>query len=104
MARLAWLDQEPLSQSRRYWLKHGTQTVRATIEALESRLDLASLQPDGAAGSLEFNDLGHVRITVARPLPLDRYADNRANGRFILIDEATHQTAAAGMVEEIVRG
>jgi len=102
-ARLAWMDAEPLSRDRRYWLKHGTQTVRATIESLESKLDLATLLP-APATSLEFNDLGTVRIAVARPLPLDRYEDNRANGRFILIDEATNHTVAGGLVSEVAHG
>ena len=51
------------------------------------------------ASSLEFNDLGTVRIAVARPLPLDRYEANRSNGRFILIDEATNATVAAGLIQ-----
>ena len=102
-ARLAWLDREPLARERRYWLKIGTQSVHATIEALESRLNLATLEPEATA-ALEFNDVGTVRMVLARPLPLDRYRDNRANGRFILVDEATHQTAGAGMIEEIAHG
>ena len=102
-ARLAWLDREPLARDRRYWLKLGTQSVHATIESLESRLDLATLQPE-TASALEFNDVGTVRIALARALPLDRYRDNRTNGRFILVDEATHQTAGAGMIEEIAHG
>ena len=100
-ARLTWLDREPLSAGRRYWLKHGTQTVRATIETLESRLDLETLTPDAVAQSLEFNDLGSVRIAVARPLVADRFADNRATGSFILVDEASHHTVAAGMIAEV---
>ena len=103
-ARLTWLDRDPLAQGRRYWLKHGTQTVRATIEALQSRLDLETLRPDAGAGTLEFNDLGSVRIAVARALVADRYADNRATGSFILIDEATHHTVAAGMIDEVAHG
>ena len=103
-ARLAWMDSEPLARQRRYWLKHGTRTVRATIESLDSRLDLASLQPDAGVQTLEFNDIGTARIAVASPLPLDRYGANRANGRFILIDEATQHTVAAGMVSEVARG
>ena len=103
-ARLTWLDRDPLSTGRRYWLKHGTQTVRATIEALESRLDLETLQPDAAADTLAFNDLGSVRIAVARALVVDRYADNRATGSFILIDEATNHTVAAGMISEVAGG
>ncbi len=103
-ARLTWLDREPLSTGRRYWLKHGTQTVRAGIEALESRLDLATLQPDASATTLGFNDLGTVRVAVARPLIADLYAANRATGSFILIDEATHHTVAAGMISEAANG
>jgi sulfate adenylyltransferase subunit 1 len=103
VANLAWLDLEPLARERRYWLKHGTQTVRASIESLDSKLDLVTLE-GAPATSLEFNDLGTVRIAAARPLPLDRYEDNRANGRFILIDEATQRTVAAGLVSEVSHG
>jgi sulfate adenylyltransferase subunit 1 len=102
-ARLTWLDREPLSSGRRYWLKHGTRTVRATIET-ESRLDLETLLPDTAAERLEFNDLGRVRVAVAQPLVADRFADNRAGGSFILIDEATHHTVGAGMISEVFHG
>ena len=98
-ARLAWLDPEPLVPGRRYWLKHGTQTVRATIDALESRLDLETLEP-GKADTLAFNDIGTVRISTGRALVADRYADNRATGSFILIDEATNHTVASGMIAE----
>ena len=103
-ARLTWLDRDPLTTGRRYWLKHGTQTVRAGIEALESRLDLATLQPDSSATTLDFNDLGTVRLAVARPLIADLYAANRATGSFILIDEATNHTVAAGMISEAANG
>jgi sulfate adenylyltransferase subunit 1 len=103
-ARVTWLDRDPLSTGRRYWLKHGTQTVRATIEALESRLDLETLRPDASAATLAFNDLGTVRIAVGHALIADAYADNRATGGFILIDEATNHTVAAGMISEVARG
>ncbi len=103
-ARLTWLDREPLSSGRRYWLKHGTQTVRATIESLESRLDLTTLRPDAGVTTLAFNDLGSVRIAVARPLVADAYGDDRATGSFILIDETTNHTVAGGMISELNRG
>jgi sulfate adenylyltransferase subunit 1 (EFTu-like GTPase family) len=51
------------------------------------------------AHTLEFNDIGAVRIAVARPIAADPYAANRATGSFILIDEATHRTAGAGMID-----
>ncbi len=103
-ARLTWLDREPLALGRRYWLKHGTKSVRATVEQLHSRLDLESLEADREAATLEFNDIGSVRIALAGSLAADRYADNRATGSFILVDDATHQTVAGGMIWEIYRG
>ena len=47
---------------------------------------------------LELNDLGVVKLRLAEPLAVDLYARNRATGAFILIDEATNDTVAAGMV------
>jgi sulfate adenylyltransferase subunit 1 len=95
---LAWLDREPLSLSRRYLMKHTTQTVGARVERLDSRLDLATLQPDACAAALGPNDLGRARIAVARPVIADPYAANCATGSFILIDEATNHTVAGGTI------
>jgi bifunctional enzyme CysN/CysC len=100
-ASLAWLDREPLEVGGRYLLKHATQTVRARIESLESRLELMTLKPDSSASSLAFNDLGATRIALSRPLIADRYADNRATGSFILLDEATNRTVAGGVICEL---
>jgi sulfate adenylyltransferase subunit 1 len=98
-ARVVWMDREPLAVGGRYWLKHGTQTVRATVESLDSRFDLATLQPDTTAASLEFNDLGALRIAAGRLIAADAYAQNRATGSFILIDEVSNHTVAAGMID-----
>ena len=103
-ARLTWLDRDPLSQGRRYWLKHGTRSVRASIEELHSRLDFETLQPDRDATTLAFNDIGTARIGVARAIAADLYADNRATGSFILVDEATNQTVAGGMISAFHHG
>jgi sulfate adenylyltransferase subunit 1 len=99
-ARLAWLDREPLATGGRYWLKHGTQTVRATIERLESRLDLDTMAPV-PTDTLAFNDIGAVRIAAGRAIVADPYARNRATGSFILIDEATNRTVAGGMIAQL---
>jgi sulfate adenylyltransferase subunit 1 (EFTu-like GTPase family) len=103
-ARLAWLDREPLALGRRYALKHATRTVRATVEKLESRVDLATLGPDIGGGSLGFNDLGTVHIAAAPVLVADPYSINRATGSFILVDEATNHTVAGGMISEVYHG
>ncbi|MFC3148066.1 sulfate adenylyltransferase subunit 1 [Piscinibacterium candidicorallinum] len=97
-AELCWLDSTPLNPARRYLIKHGTRTMQAKILALESRLDLQGLVHQPADG-LGLNDIGRVRLAVQQPLVADAYAAHRATGRFVLIDAATNQTAAAGLIE-----
>jgi sulfate adenylyltransferase subunit 1 len=97
-ARLVWLDREPLTAGGRYWLKHGTHMLRANVESIDSRLELATLQA-GPGTSLELNDIGTVRIAASRPIAADPYIANRATGSFILIDEASNHTVAAGMID-----
>jgi sulfate adenylyltransferase subunit 1 len=98
-ARLAWMDREPLAPGQRYLLKHGTQTVRATVDAIDSRLDLETLDPAAATDTLAFNDLGRARLVLSRAIAVDPYAVNRATGAFILVDEVTHRTVAGGMID-----
>ncbi|HUQ27703.1 MAG TPA: GTP-binding protein [Usitatibacter sp.] len=102
-ARLVWLDREPLEANGRYWLKHGAQTIRATVEAIESRLELDTMQARPGS-TLELNDIGTVRIASSRPLAVDAYFANRATGSFILIDEASNHTVAAGMISGPAHG
>ena len=97
-ADLCWLDERALSPARRYLLKHGTRLTSAKIRAVQSRRDIHELQEVQAAGGLEMNDIGRVTIAVREALAVDTYGEVAGTGAFILIDEATHQTAAAGMI------
>jgi sulfate adenylyltransferase subunit 1 len=103
-ARLAWLSATPLDPRRTYLVKHGTAVTKARIAAIEDRLDIHTLHPVPGETPLAANDIGRVRIKAARALPLDRYADVRATGSFLLIDEATLATVAAGLIEDLPRG
>jgi sulfate adenylyltransferase large subunit len=96
-ATLCWLAGTPGTPGTRYVLKHATNTVRARLEAIEHRLDVTTLASEPAA-TLALNDIGRVRIRTADPVAVDAYADVRATGAFVLIDEATNDTVAAGMV------
>jgi len=99
-AALVWMDPRPLELRRRYLLKHASQTVPAMIAKLDSRsnLDMLTHEP---ADSLATNDIGIVTLQLVRPIALDRYAEHRHTGAFILIDPETNGTIAAGMVLEI---
>jgi sulfate adenylyltransferase subunit 1 len=96
-AALVWMDERPLDLSRRYLLKHTSQTVPAFLASVDARTDLAALD-QVPAQTLEVNDIGAVSVNLLRPIALDLYGDNRGTGAFILIDPETNSTVAAGMV------
>lgn len=91
-------SQRSRSTGRRYALKHTTRTARATLEELRYRIDVNTLHRDSGADRLELNEIGCVRVRTSAPLAFDPYARNRATGSFILVDEATNDTVAAGMI------
>jgi hypothetical protein len=91
---------KPLRPGASYLLKHTSQTVRATITELRSRIDVEHLAENSAA-QLALNDIGHVVIETSRPLLADLYRDSRATGSLILIDPADNTTAGAGMIRAI---
>jgi sulfate adenylyltransferase subunit 1 (EFTu-like GTPase family) len=98
-ATIAWMDAEtPLVTRRPYLLKHTTRTVRAIVTDVHHRLDVETLDTELAADRLDLNEIGRVTLRTTEPLAVDDYRDNRATGSFVLIDETTHQTAAAGML------
>ncbi len=97
-ATLCWMSDRTLNPGARLLLKHGSRTTRAIVESITERLDLETLLGAPAPDGLALNDLGRVQIRVAEPLPADAYADSRATGAFVLIDDATNDTVAAGMI------
>ena len=97
-ARLCWMADSPLRPGRRYQLKHTTRRVRAAVEAIGARVDLKRLRDGAVATELGLNDIGRVHLDLAAPVMAEPYARNRSTGAFILIDEATRDTVAAGMV------
>ena len=98
IADVCWMADAPLRPGGRYAIKHATHTARAIIEAIDDRVDVASLGREPPPGELALNDIGRVRLRTSKPLAFDPYARNRATGSFILIDEATNDTVGAGMI------
>ncbi|MYM36535.1 sulfate adenylyltransferase [Duganella sp. FT50W] len=96
-ADVCWMSDEPLDVRRKYWIKHGTRQTSAKVKAIESLLDINTQQRHSAEG-LKLNDIATIELAVQQPLAADAYSDIRATGAFILIDEVTHQTVAAGMI------
>jgi bifunctional enzyme CysN/CysC len=97
-ARICWMSERPLVARGRYALKHTTRWTRAIVDELLYGIDVNTGQRDWKAVALGPNGLGRVRIRTTTPIFHDAYADNRTTGSFILVDEGTNATVAAGML------
>jgi sulfate adenylyltransferase subunit 1 len=98
-ATLCWLSEQPLDRRRSYFLRHTTREVRARIDSIDHLWDVTTQTREAAPGTLRMNDIGRAGLKLAQPIFVDRYADNRTTGSFILIDEATNNTVAAGLIQ-----
>jgi sulfate adenylyltransferase large subunit len=97
-ATVCWMAEQPLEPRAKLAIKHTTRTVRAIVDELVSVVDIHTLEDQPGPERLELNDIARVRLRLSEPLAVDAYADNRATGAFILIDESTNDTVAAGMI------
>jgi bifunctional enzyme CysN/CysC len=97
-AHVCWMSERSLEDRARLLIKHTTRTVPARVDEIVSVVEIHSLEDQPSPGTMKLNDLGVVRFRLAEPLVVDPYAENRATGAFILIDEATNDTVGAAMV------
>ncbi|HEV3000956.1 MAG TPA: adenylyl-sulfate kinase [Solirubrobacteraceae bacterium] len=97
-AMVCWMSETPSRPDGRYVIKQTTRTTRAVITDLLHRIDVDTLHREDGVDRLELNEIGRMTLRTAVPLAFDTYRRNRATGSFILIDEATNDTVAAGMI------
>src|SRR5207302_1620622 len=97
-ADICWMGETPLRPGSRYTLKHTTRQVTAVVDELRDVVDVHSLDRGEVPTELRLNDIGRIRLRMSAPLAFDAYTRNRRTGSFILIDEPTNVTVAAGMI------
>ena len=97
-ARVCWMNPRPLQPGKKYLLKHTTKTVQAIVTELESRINIHTFDPEPAS-ELAMNDIGEISLRTAKPLVFDGYGTNRLTGSFVLIEQGTNHTVAAGMLQ-----
>lgn len=96
-ATICWLSEAPLDRNRKYIVKHTTRMVKSLFARFDYRVDVNTLEQH-PVDAINMNDIARVALKVQLPLAFDSYAKDRATGSFILIDEATNNTVAAGMI------
>ncbi|MBK3868287.1 sulfate adenylyltransferase subunit CysN [Pseudomonas stutzeri] len=104
-AMLVWMGEEPMLPGKKYDIKRATSYVPGSIASIAHRVDVNSLE-QGAASSLQLNEIGKVKVALDAPIALDGYAQNRTTGAFIVIDRLTNGTVGAGMIiaEPVAQG
>ncbi|MDA2805974.1 sulfate adenylyltransferase subunit CysN [Nocardiopsis suaedae] len=98
-AMVCWMaESRTLTPRSKLLLKHTTRTTKVMVKDLLYRLDVNTLSRDEHPAELALNEIGRVALKSAQPLFVDEYKRNRTTGGFILVDEGTNTTVAAGMV------
>ena len=102
-AAICWMHEEPMEVGQKYLIKHTSRLLRGVIKELRYRIDVETLHRDTSSTSLQLNDIGRVIIKMQQPIYCDAYAQNRATGSFVLINERSNLTVGAGMIWKPLR-
>jgi len=97
-ANLCWMHEQPLQLGRKYLIKHGPRTTKAVFRDVVHKVRIENLEEIHGTAPLGLNDIGRVKFKSMTPLVYDAYKKNRNLGGFVIIDEATNDTVAAGML------
>ena len=97
-AMVCWFNPTGLQPRGKYVILHTTKEARCMIKEVRYKLNINTLQRDEQDLNIEMNDIARIVIRTTQPMFIDSYRKNRVSGSFILIDEATFETVAAGMI------
>jgi sulfate adenylyltransferase subunit 1 len=95
---ICWMNEKKLIPRGKYLIRHTTQTARCIINEVKYKIDINSLHRNEDDKEIGLNDIGRILIKTTSPLFFDSYRRNRNTGSIILVDEATNETVAAGMI------
>ncbi len=95
---LCWLNNSTARPQAKYTIIHTSNEQKAMIKDILYKIDINTYSRDIESKELLMNDIARVKIRTTRPLMIDEYRDNRITGSFVLIDDMTHETVAAGMI------
>ena len=97
-AMICWLNSSPARSRGKYSIRHTSNEQKSVITEIVYKMDINSLERNKEDQTINMNDICRVKIKTTKPLMIDEYRDNRATGSFILIDDGTNETVAAGMI------
>jgi sulfate adenylyltransferase subunit 1 len=95
---ICWMNEKKMIPKGKYTIRHTSQTARCIIKEVKYKMDINTLHRMEDEKEIGLNDIGRITIRTTKPLFFDSYRRNRNTGSIILVDEATNETVAAGMV------
>ena len=98
VAMICWFNERPLLNNGKYILKHTTNEVKCLIKEVQFKMDINSMNQNFDDKNIKMNDIARISLRTSQPLFYDSYERNRRTGSFILVDEVTNETMAAGMI------
>lgn len=97
---ICWMDNKPFQTGgMKLLLQQGSFSTKAFIKEITYKIDIETFEKRPSDDELKLNELASVLIRTAEPVVFDNYKENRTTGAFILINEYTNQTVAAGVLE-----
>lgn len=97
-AMLCWLNNDMARLKAKYTIIHTSNEQKAMIKEVLYKINIDTYSRDAEDKELTMNSIARIKVRTTRPLMIDEYRDNRVTGSFILIDDTTHETVAAGMI------
>ncbi len=101
-AMICWFNEQALRIGGKYALRNNTKDVRCIVKEVRFKTDINTLERNYEDKQIKMNDIARIHLTTTQPLFFDAYRKNRNTGSFILIDEITNETVAAGMITDRV--
>jgi len=95
---ICWMNEKKMIPRGKYTIRHTSQTARCIIKEVKYKMDVNTLHRLEDEKEIRLNDIGRITVRTTKPLFFDSYRRNRNTGSIILVDEATNETVAAGMI------
>ena len=95
---MCWMGNEPFDPRKKYTILHTTNKVRCVVKEVLYKVDINTLHREESDIEIRMNDIARIKIRTTKPLLCDSYSKNKSTGSLILVEEATNNTVAAGMI------
>ena len=100
-AKICWLSETPLNLGTKYILRHTSSESQSRIAKIHHEIDINTLHRVEGVSEISVNAIARIQIKTASEVLVDDYRRNKTTGSFLLIDPSTHQTVAAGVIDDL---